>query len=380
MNRSYLVGFVPLFLITSAQSVAADWDQAHNDLSAFLGVQSNTNLFNTAMQRQSDQSGTAGIRWDWLGLFEGYGLQLPLQINRQQYRDSSDLAQTLYQLQPELRLFLTQQTDLSLQATLRKDQHLAGDSAAEFLSAAERALIAKQTGAQAALSFGRAPDIQNLRVTLGTDRRQQDVQEQRYSTLDSDFAEAQYSHKLNENVALVLDVARRQEQQNQLSTDLTQYGGGLAVQWTGQQFFRLTGGRFSRSYAADELAKVTGSYWQLENVWQFDQRWQLQLQSGRNSVLSYATGSVSQLDTRHAASMRWQYDQSHQFSIELSQLTSRLDQDDYHRTRDALGAGWRWQWAQQWQSLVQLSQVRQRQQQQLNRDRVELMAEVSWSW
>ena len=54
MNRSYLVGFVPLFLITSAQSVAADWDQAHNDLSAFLGVQSNTNLFNTAMQRQSD--------------------------------------------------------------------------------------------------------------------------------------------------------------------------------------------------------------------------------------------------------------------------------------------------------------------------------------
>ena len=177
-----------------------------------------------------------------------------------------------------------------------------------------------------------------------------------------------------------MDVARRQEQQNQLSTDLTQYGGGLAVQWTGQQFFRLTGGRFSRSYAADQLAKVTGSYWQLENVWQFDQRWQLQLQSGRNSVLSYATGSVSQLDTRHAASMRWQYDQSHQFSIELSQLTSRLDQDDYHRTRDALGAGWRWQWAQQWQSLVQLSQVRQRQQQQLNRDRVELMAEVSWSW
>ncbi len=380
MNRSYLVGFAPLFLIASAQSVAADWDQAYNDLSASVGVQSNNNLFNTANERQSDQIGTAGIRWDWLSLFEGYGLQLPLQISRQQYRDSSDLAQTLYQLQPELRLFLTQQTDLSLQATLRKDQHVAGDSAAEFLSAAERALIAKQTGAQAALSFGRAPDIQNLRVTLGTDRRQQDVRDQRYSTLDSDFAEAQYSHKLNENVALVFDVARRQEQQNQLNTDLNQYGGGLAVQWTGQQFFRLTGGRFSRSYEAGQLAKVTGSYWKLENVWQFDERWQLQLQSGRNSVLSYATSSVSQLDTRHAASVRWQFDQSHQFNAELSQLISRLDQGEYRRTRDAVSAGWRWQWAQQWQSLVQISQVRQRQQQQPDRNRLELMAEVSWSW
>ena len=380
MNRSFLVGFTPLFLITSAQSVAADWDRAHNDISAFVGVQSNNNLFNTAIQRQSEQSGSAGIRWEWLGLFEGYGLQLPLQISRQHYRQTSDLAQTLYQLQPELRLFLTPQTDLSLQATVRKDQHLAGDSAAEFLSPAEQALIADQTGAQAALSFGRSPDIQNLRVTLGTDRRQQDVQDQRYSTLDSDFAEAQYSHKLNENVALVLDVARRQEQQNQLSTDLSQYGGGLAVQWTGQQFFRLTGGRFSRSFPSNQLAKVTGSYWQLDNVWQFDQRWQLQLQSGRNSVLSYATASVSQLDTRHAASLRWQYDQSHQFSAELSQLTSRLDQGDYRRTRSALGAGWRWQWAQQWQSLVQLSQVRQRQQQQADRNRLELMAEVSWSW
>lgn len=380
MNRSYFAGFVPLFLFTSAQSFAADWDRAHNDVGIFFGVQTNNNLFNTANQHQTDQRLSTGVRWDWLGLFEGYGLQLPLHITRQHYRDTTDLAETLYQVRPELRLFLTPQTDLSLQAILQKDQRLAGDDVAEFLSPADKALLSEQKGLKASFSFGRAPDTQNLRLTLGTDQRQQKVRDQLYSQLDGDVAEAQYSHKLNENIALVLDIARRQEQQNQLSTNLNQYGGGVAVQWTGQQFFRLTAGRFARSYAANQLSKVTGSYWLLDNVWQFDQRWQLQLQSGRNSVLSYASASVSQLDTRHAANLRWQYDQSHQFSAGFSQLTSELDQGDYRRTRAAANVSWHWQWAQQWQSVLQLSQVRQRQQQQPVRNRLELLAEVSWSW
>ncbi|WP_031568390.1 hypothetical protein [Rheinheimera texasensis] len=380
MNRSYLTGFIPLFIVTSAQISAADWEQAHHEVSTVAGVQSSNNLFNTAVQQLQDQHLYAGLNWDWLGLFEGFGVQWPLQVRRRQYLDQTNLNATLYQLQPELRLFLTPQTDLALQATLNKQQFLAGDDAAEFLSPEAGALDETQQGMQAALSFGRAPDTQNLQVKLATEQRRQKVQDHLYSQLDSDLAELNYSHKWNENVALVLDIARRQEQQNQRDSDVNQYGAGIAVQWTGQQYFRLTGGRFVRSFAGQQLDDATGSYWQLNNLWQLDSRWQLELQSGRRSVLSYASQSISQLDTEHLAAVRWQYDQSHQFAAQVNRLVSRLDQSNYRRTRDAIGASWQWQWAQQWRSVLQVSQVQQSREQQPDRNRLEVAAEVSWAW
>ncbi|TXH96322.1 MAG: hypothetical protein E6Q75_07435 [Rheinheimera sp.] len=380
MNRSYLTGFISLFIVTSAQTSATDWEQAHHEVSTIAGVQSSNNLFNTAALQQHDQRLYAGLNWDWLGLFEGFGVQWPLQVQRRQYLDNTALDATLYQLQPELRLFLTPHTDLSLQATLNKQQFLAGDAAGEFLSPEAGVLDETQQGMQASLSFGRAPDIQNLQVKIATERRRQKVQDQLYSQQDSDMAAINYSHKVNENVALVLDVARRQEQQNQRDSDVNQYGAGVAVQWTGQQYFRLTGGRFVRSFAGQQLDDTAGSYWQLNNLWQLDSRWQLELQSGRRSVLSYASQSISQLDTEHLAAVRWQYDQSHQFAAQISRLNSRLDQSNYRRTRDAISASWQWQWAQQWCSLLQVSQVQQSREQQPDRNRLEFTAQVSWAW
>ena len=380
MNRSYLAGFIPLLFVTSAQISAADWEKAHNEVSTIAGVQSSNNLFNTAAQQQQDQRLYAGLNWDWLGLFEGFGLQWPLQLQRRQYLDNSSLDTTLYQLQPELRLFLTPQTDLSLQASLNKQQFLAGDSAAEFLPLTAGALDETQHGVQTMLSFGRAPDTQNLQLKIATERRRQKVQGQLFSQLDSDMAGFNYSHKLNENIAFVLDLARRQEQQNQRDSDLNQYGAGISVQWTGQQYFRLTAGRFVRSFSDQQLDDATGSYWQFNNLWQLDGRWQFELQSGRRSVLSYASQSISQLDTEHLAALRWQYDQSHQLAASVSRLVSRLDQSSYRRTRDAVSASWQWQWAQQWHSLLQISQVQQRREQQPDRNRLELTAEVSWAW
>lgn len=380
MNRSYLARFVPLFIVTSTPAIAADWDKAHNNVVAFFGMQSNNNVFNTAEQRQADVRQTAGVGWDWLGLFEGYGVQLPVQVSRQNYRDTADLAETLYKLQPQMRFFLSAQTDLAIQATLEKDQILAGDGAAEFLQSTDKAFLAEHSGLEATVQFGRAPDTQNLRLTVGTDQRQQRIRDKIYSELDSDSAQGQYSHKLNENIALIVDVASKQENQNRIDSSLLQYGAGISVQWTGQQFFRLTGGRYDRRYPSTVLSSVSGSFWQLDNLWQFDERWQLQVQSGRSSVLSYATTSISQLDTHHLLSLRWQYDQSHQFGAEISRLISNLDQDKYYRTRSAVGANWRWQWAQQWHSVLQLSQVRQSQHLQADRNRLELAAEVTWSW
>lgn len=380
MNRSYLIRCIPLFLFNPSLGIAADWEQAQNQGATFLAVQHNNNLFNTATDQISDQAVRAGIQWDWLELFEGFGVHLPIVLQRQQYNDAEGLDISLYQLQPQVRFFLSEQTDLAVKAVLQKDQILAGDAAAEFIAVSDQALVAKQSGVETVLSFGRAPDIQNLQLTLGTDRRQQQIQEQLFSRLDGDYAGAHYSHKLNESVALVAQLSRRQEQQNQLETDLNQYGAGVAVQWTGQQFFHFTAGRFSRSYADTNLNDTKGTFWQLNNLWQLDSRWQLELSSGRSSVLSYADQSVSQLDTQHQASLHWQYDQSHRLSLVAGRLTSALDQSDYRRDRRSFGGRWHWQWAQQWQSLLQLSQVRQQQNQQPERKRLELGAEVRWSW
>lgn len=380
MNRSYFTGFIPLFIVTSTQVSATEWDNAHNDVGTFFGVQNNNNLFNTGEQQRTDQRLYAGLNWDWLGLFEGFGVQLPARLQRQHYLDVKDLDVTTYQLAPEFRLFLTAQTDLAFKATLEKQQYLAGDGAAEFLPVTAQALNETLQGLQSSISFGRAPDTQNLQLSLGTERRRQKVQQQLLSQLDSDFATFNYSHKLNENVALVLDLTRRQEQQNQADSDLNQYGGGVSIQWTGQQFFRLTAGRFVRSFAGQPLADASGSYWQLNNLWQLDNRWQLELQSSRRSVLSYASQSISQLDTEHLASLHWAYDQSHQFSVVAKKLQSQLDQAIYQRNRTALGASWTWQWAQQWRSLVNISQVRQTQAMTADRNRLELTAEVSWAW
>lgn len=380
MNRSYLVGFLPLLCITSTQLNAADWEKAHNHLSTFFGVQNNDNLFNTSQQMVSDQRLNAGLQWDWLGLFEGFGVQWPLSVERMYYLDTDDLDNTAYKLQPELRLFLSQQTDLAIKANLTKQQYLAGDGAAEFLSQTDRALTETQQGVQSTVSFGRAPDIQNIQLTLGTELRRQSVQDQSISRLDSDFATLNYSHKFNENIAFVFDASRRQEQQNLLASDINLYGAGISVKWTGQQFFRLTAGRFDRQFALEQLDETSGSYWQLNNLWQLDARWQLELQSGRRSVLSYSAQSISQLDTEHSARLGWQFDQSHQFSAFVSQLTSRLDQTNYRRTRNAVGASWQWQWAQQWQSMLNLSKVEQTFAQNPDRDRLEVAAQVSWTW
>lgn len=380
MNRSYLIRCIPLFLFNPSLGVAADWEQAQNQFETFLGVQNNNNLFNTATDQFSDSAFRAGVQWDWLELFEGYGVNLPLLLQRQQYNDAKGLDASLYQLQPQIRFFLSEQTDLAVKAVLQKDQILAGDAAAEFLAVSDQALIAKQSGVETVLSFGRAPDIQNLQITVGTDRRRQQVREQLLSRLNGDYAGVHYSHKLNESVALVAELSRRQEQQNQLETDLNQYGAGVAVQWTGQQFFRFTAGRFSRSYAGAHLDSSSGTFWQLNNLWQLDSRWQLELTSGRNSVLSYAGQSISQLDTQHQASLHWQFDQSHRFSLVAGRLRSELDQSDYRRDRRSVGGRWQWQWVQQWQSVLQLNQVQQQQHQQPARNRLELSAEVRWSW
>lgn len=384
MNMSYLTAFITLFSTVSTQISAAEWERAHHEFSAFTGIQHNNNLFNTSAAQQQDQQLQAGLQWDWLGLYEGYGVQLPVLLRHQQWREQAGLDQTLYQAAPELRLFLNPQTDLSLRALLNKDQVLAGDGIAEFIPAAEQALVSEQQALFSTLSFGRAPDVQNVQLTVGADRQTQDVATRQYSKLEAVMAAARYSHKINENVALVLDAERRQEEQNQRQTDLNQYGAGVSVQWTGQQHFRLTAGRFQRSFKSQVLqqaaADLSGSYWQLSNLWQLDDRWQLQLTSGRRSALSYSALSISQLETSHQAQLGWQATASHRLTAAMTRQRSELDQNGATRSRTAASLKADWHISQHWHTQLQLSRVSQQHDEDQKPHRTEVSAEVRWLW
>lgn len=379
MKMSYLSCYVTLSLLLPLAVSAADWEQSQNQLVLATDLHSNSNVFNTATGQTAARSAELGLQWDWLQLYEGYGVALPLSVKRRSYQTQQIEDVTLYEAAPELRFFLSEMTDVSVSALSSRQQFVRGDEDAEFLANDEPSLQVDSRRAQLALQIGRAPDTQNLRVNLSRSAQDQQSYRRDLQALDSDAAELRYSHKLNENVAVVLDYALRQEEQNNRATDLNQLGAGLALAWTGNQQLQLIAGRFSRKFAG-ESERATGNYWQLQNNWQLNQQWLLQVSSGRQSVLSIAQDSVSQLDTRHQLQLLWQPLQQHQLNFGLKRLRSVLDQRDYQRTRSSVLVGWLWQAASQWQVAVNAERVMQTRAQQIDSNRHELTLGVRWTW
>lgn len=380
MKMSYLRCYVTLsLLLPLAANAAANWEQSQNQLVLATHLHSNSNIFNTAQGQTSARAAELAIQWDWLQLYEGYGVALPLNVSRRNYQTPVADDITLYDAAPELRFFLSEMTDLSLSAQASRKQFLRGDEDAEFLDNDEPTLQVDSQRLEAGIQIGRAPDVQNLLLNLSRSSKEQQSYRRDLQAFDSDAAELRYSHKLNENVAVVLDYALRQEEQNHQATDLSQLGAGLALAWTGNQQLQLVAGRFNRKFA-DQFERATGNYWQLLNNWQLNQQWQLEISSGRQSVLSAALNSVSQLDTRHQVQLQWKPLQQHQFSIGLQRLRSVLDQGDYQRTRSLIALGWLWQPAQQWQLTLNAERVVQSRARQLDRNRHELDLGVRWLW
>lgn len=378
MKMSYLSCVVTLLSAAPLAVVASSWDQSQNNLTLSGTLATNSNLFNTSANAVSSSRTQLALEWDWRQLYEGYALALPLSVARLHYNTALIDDTTLYQADPTLRFFLSESTDLSVETAFSRRQVLRGDDAAEFLAADEPVLQAESRQAQLVLQVGRAPDIQNIQFRLGKTIEDRETGSRTLASLDSALAELRYQHKLNENIAVVLDAGRRQEQQAGLATDVNQAGAGLALAWTGHQQLQLIVGRFSRSY--QQADDVTGSYWQLSNQWQLNQQWQLQLSSSRQSVLSYALDSISQLDTRHQLQLQWTPVQQHQLAFSVSQLRSQLDQRLYQRTRTLLGLRWQWQLNEHWQASLFTERLTQKLAFDEQRDRTEVSARLSWLW
>ncbi|RVU37289.1 hypothetical protein EOE67_10370 [Rheinheimera riviphila] len=392
MFRPYIFALSTLFLGMSSASAATDWTKAQNEFRTAIGVNQTNNFYNTVDTSESAQHLQLGLQYDWLSLYEGFGLYLPAKITSRRYREQSGLNDQDYLIAPELKLFMAEAADLTFESRFQRHQLIAGIGSAEFLDPVTQAAARNQQKRIAlALQLGRQPDRQNLALRLGTERNRLQshanasaVQDnQLINQLDSDFLQLDYGHRISENTSILANAELRQEQQLQVDSDLQQVGAGFMQQWSGSQQLRVLGGYFQR----DSLGvKNSGSFWQVENLWQLSDAWKLLLSSHRLSVLSYATNSVTQLDTTYQAQLNYLFSSSHQLKFALGRRSSRLDAQLLQRKRQEFTFGWDWQLNQHWQSQFSLAHFRQQDNADANtnndaeRNRNEIFWQLSWLW
>lgn len=377
MFRQYLFVFSMFFLMCGSKVAASEWDQAKHDIRTSFAVVHNSNLYNQADGPLTDQSTTAAIQYNWLGLFEGYGVALPATVKSSHFLEYSALNATDYQVAPALKVFLADAADVTIQTNLQRELLVAGSGNAEFLSPEQQSLIAEQKLLQLSVQLGLEPDKQNLALHLGRELNDQHSQGQVLNALEANFIKADYGHRLNENTRLLLSSELRHEQQWQTKSDLQQIGAGWSSRWGGSQLIKFVVGQFWRDTATE---RSNGSFWHAENLWQLSQQWQLQLQSSRNSVLSYANDSVSQLDTLYGATLGFQWNDAHRFALITGRRLSVLDQQLLERRRLELALDWQWQLSREWQQQLRLQRASQRDNNAAQKVRTELFWQVSWLW
>ncbi len=377
MFRQYLFVFSAYLLLCGSEVTAGEWDEAKHNIRTSLEVVHNSNLYNQADSKTTDQSAAAVLQYDWLGLFEGYGLALPATIKSRHYHEYSALNATDYQFAPALKIFLSDTVDVTLHTRVQRELLLAGSGKAEFLPAEQQSLTAEQKLLQLSLQLGREPDKQNLVVHLGRDLNDQQSQGEMITELEANFIKADYGHRLNENTSLLLNAQVRREHQWQTASELQQLGAGWSSHWGGSQLFRLVLGQFWRDTGAENSS---GSFWQVENLWQVSEQWQLQLLSSRNSVLSYATDSVSQLDTLYSANLGYLWTDAHSFALTAGRRLSALDQQQLQRRRLELALDWQWQLSSAWQQQLKLQRSVQRDNGAAQKVRTEVFWQVSCLW
>lgn len=386
MFRPYIFALSALFLGVSSDLAASDWTKEKNELRAAIGVNQTNNLFNTADATESAQYLSMGLQYDRLSLYEGFGVYLPLTITSRHYREYSERNGQDYLIAPELKLFLADAADLTFESRFQRQQLVAGIGSAEFLDPALHSDVrSEQKRFVLALQLGRQPDLQNLALRVGTarNRLQSDASiaipqdNQLLNQLDSDFFQLDYGHRISENTSILANAEMRKEQQLHVDTDLQQVGAGFLQQWGGSQQLRVLGGYFQRD---SQGLKNSGSFWQVENLWQLSDSWQLLLSSHRLSVLSYATNSVSQLDTTYQAQLNYLLSEPHMIKFQAGRRESRLEEQLLHRKRLEFTFGWDWHLSKEWQSQLSLAHFRQDDSVDATRNRNEIFWQLTWLW
>lgn len=349
MKMSYFRSLSPLLVVLSTQAFADNWDHARNEGHASVALQSIDNLFNSD-QKVSTTKSSLGASYDWLGLYEGYGIHTPVAFSQHSYSGQAGLDYQQWQIQPAARLFLSSAVDITVYSHWSRDSFIAGEEQAEFIDDVQQVQW-RERRIGSTLQFGHAPDTQNLSLDISASRNDQYANGQRMNEQSSDKALLEYSVRFSENARALFSAELRNEEIRTIDSKLVEVGAGVLYRWTSNQQLKLVAGAFRRDSSAAE--DQTGQFWQFDNDWQLSQQWKLSLGTSRHSVLAQQTQAISQLQTQHQLVLFYQPWQQHRLQFGISQKTLDLEQQQRRRQTLQWQAGWRWGLTDDWSLVTQ---------------------------
>ena len=318
------------------------WDKEINQFRTSVAVELNDNLYNTLQPRQSTLV-SAKARINTLRLFDGYGLYLPASISSRQVSYDSDLNNHDVVLEPQLHIFLSENTEIDFIIRHHDVLKINGDSQAEFLTS--RYLDETYNSAQLSLLLGRAQQLQYLNFDLGQNNRKQTQSNGSFSDIRSNYINALYGHRLTEDTDWLIHATYQNEQRLTLSSMLYEMGVGFQTDLGSHHQLKLVSGWFERS--GDSTNK--GFYWQLEDNWIINEFNQLRLLTSQRSEVTTSFRALTQLRTRAEVFYQLEISQQHRLNATVNYQTIELD--DTSR----INKSWQWMLQWQWQVLQNIS-------------------------
>ncbi len=303
------------------------------------------NLFNS-VEKTGSTVISSRFAYDWLGLYEGFGLHTPVRVDHNTFSGQSQLNATSYGVSPALQFFVTPSFEVGVHSVLSRDYLLAGDDNAEFALSNEQSEVRNQL-VGVTMQIGHAPDLQNVTLDIYRQKQQRYQLELQQNEQLSRVAQLEYGVLFSENGRFLLSAGYRNEQVQSIDSQLVELGAGMSYRWTGAQEFKAIIGKFRRSQ--DDQSEQTGQFWQAANSWQFTSEWNLTAASSRHSLLSYALQTVSQLETQHELTLQYQPWQQHRFALSVQQRRIALEQQARERDTTQWRADWQWRLSDEWQ-------------------------------
>lgn len=349
MKMSYFRILSPLLVVFSAQSLADNWEQARNEGHASVAIQSIDNLFNSD-QKTSATKASIGASYDWLGLYEGFGIHTPFSFKQHNYSGQPTLDYQQWQVEPAARLFLSSSADVTVYGSWSRDEFLAGEEQAEFFDDGQQVQWrSRKVGAT--LQLGHAPETQNLSLDIAAIRVGQWVNNLQINQHSSNKALVEYSLRFSENARALVSGEFRDEEIRTSHSKLVEVGLGVLYRWTSNQQLKFVAGASRRDIPSSD--EQTGQFWQFDNQWQLSQQWAVNLGSSRHSVLAQQNQAISQLNTQHRFLLGYQPWQQHQLQFGVTHSTLELEQSQRRRQTLQWQAAWRWSITEDWSLFSQ---------------------------
>lgn len=345
MKMSFFRSVSTLMLCFSAHVVANNWEQERSEGQLGVTAERIDNLFNSVEKTGSTVT-SSRFAYDWLGLYEGFGLHTPVRVNHNTFSGQSQLNATSYGVSPALQFFVTPSFEVGVHSVVSRDYLLAGDDNAEFALSNEQSEVRNQL-VGVTMQIGHAPDLQNVTLDIYRQKQQRYQLELQQNEQLSRVAQLEYGVLFSENGRFLLSAGYRNEQVQSIDSQLVELGAGMSYRWTGAQEFKAIIGKFRRSQ--DDQSEQTGQFWQAANSWQLTSEWNLTAASSRHSLLSYALQTVSQLETQHELTLQYQPWQQHRFALSVQQRRIALEQQARERDTTQWRADWQWRLSDEWQ-------------------------------